>query len=602
MTTRRAGGRTAAPTRRELVLPETVTVKRLAEMMNVSPVDVIKQLMRQGVMATINQAIDYSIASLVTPAFGYQAKREEPKASPLSELLRAVQEPDPPETLQPRPPVVTILGHVDHGKTTLLDAIRETHVAEQEVGGITQHIGAYQVQYGGQRITFIDTPGHEAFTAMRARGAQVTDIAVLVVAADDGVMPQTVEALNHARAAGVPIMVAINKVDKPEANVERVKRQLGEQGLVLEEWGGDTIAVPVSAKARIGIDELLENLLVLAEVLELKANPQRPALGVVLEARMDKSRGPLATVLVQRGTLRLGDVVVAGVHWGRVKAMLNDVGRRIREAGPSSPVEVLGLGGVPEAGDIFMAVADDRTARDLVAMRLEEQEAERTRARAQSLEEVYARVTAGELKQLSVIIKTDVQGSVDAIRSALEKVAAGADRVKLQILHAASGSINESDVLLASASKAIIMGFNTRVEPGARRLAEAAGVDIRLYDIIYQMVEDVERAVRGALQPTEREVVEGHAEVRAVFPAGRGKVAGCYVRDGRVLRNALVRVQRDGKVIHDAPVSSLRRFKEDVTEVAQGFECGIGVEGFNDFQEGDILEVYRKERPRAAAS
>ncbi|MFQ5860319.1 MAG: translation initiation factor IF-2 [Dehalococcoidia bacterium] len=584
-----------------LELPETVTVKRLAELLQANPVEVIKLLMRNGIMAAINQAISLEVATRVAQTYGYRVKQQQAPPSMLDQLL-TTQEGDPSQQVT-RPPVVTILGHVDHGKTTLLDAIRQTRVAEREAGGITQHIGAYQVEYKGQAITFIDTPGHEAFTAMRARGAQVTDIAVLVVAADDGVMPQTVEALNHARAAKVPIVVAINKVDKPEADVDQVKRQLGEQGLVLEEWGGEVIAVPVSAKAGQGIEDLLENILVVAEVSELKANPQQPARGVVLESRLDKSRGPVATVLVEQGTLKVGDSVVAGSTWGRVKAMTDDAGKRTREPGPSRPVELLGLSGVAEAGDTLLAVSDERTARTIVAERQKEKTAEGARARALTLEDLSTQVTTGEVHELGLILKTDVQGSIDAVRNALAKLETTPEQVKLRILHAGTGTITESDVLLAVASKAVIIGFNTSVEPGARRMADTQGIQIRLYSIIYQLVDDMEKALQGMLKPRVQEVVEGRAEVLALFPLGKGgKVAGCIIRDGHILRGAPVRVLRQGEVVHEGTISSLRHYKENVTELAAGFECGIALEGFSDFEVSDTLEVYRRERLGAAAS
>ncbi|MBI2856365.1 MAG: translation initiation factor IF-2, partial [Chloroflexi bacterium] len=492
-------------------------------------------------------------------------------------------------------PVVTILGHVDHGKTTLLDAIRESKIAEGEVGGITQHIGAYQVEYKGEKITFLDTPGHEAFTAMRARGARATDIAVLVVAADDGVMPQTIEAINHAKAAGVPIVVAINKMDVPGADIDRVKRQLVENELVIEEWGGDVIAVPISAKQRQGIDDLLENILVVAEVSELKANPHRPATGVIVEAQMDKSKGPLATVLVQTGTLHVGDTVVVGNTWGRVKAMLSESGRRVKAADPSTPVEVLGLAHLPMAGDILEVLPNEKAAKDLVQERQQRQARERQTMTSPTLEEAAIRIGTGELTDLKLIIKTDVQGSVDAVRGSLEKLST--EKAKVNILHATSGTINESDVMLAAASKAVVIGFTTRVEQGARHLADSEKVDIRLYDIIYRLVEDVQRALEGLVKPATQEVVEGHGEVRVVFSMGRrGKIAGVYWTDGRITRNSTVRVLRKGDVVHQGNVSSLRHFKDDVREMTAGFECGVAVEGFNDFQEGDSLEALRQEQ------
>lgn len=582
-------------------LPPAITVRQLAEALGVSPIDVIKQLMRNGVMATINQAVDFDTAAIVAADLGFEARRKEEPVRNLEQILKQLApEREDPSLLRPRPPVITILGHVDHGKTTLLDAIRQTNVAAREVGGITQHIGAYQIEYQGHKITFLDTPGHEAFTAMRARGAQVTDIAVLVVAADDGVMPQTVEALNHARAANVPIVVAINKIDKPEANVERVKRQLADLGLLPEEWGGETIMVPISAKQRKGIDDLLDTLLLVAEMRELKANPNRPAVGVVIEAKVDKSKGPVATVLVQTGTLQVGDNVVVGDTWGRVKALLTDTGRRTRKAEPSMPVEVLGLDALPQAGDTLIAVPDEKTAKEIVEARQRQLAAQKALARPLTLEDLTKQIQAGEVKELPIILKCDVQGSVEAIKAALGKVES--DKAKVKFIHSMAGTITESDVLLALASRAVIVGFNTRVEPGARRLADKEGVQIRTYDIIYNLTEDVRRALEGLILPEEREVVEGHARVKAVFPVGKkGKVAGCLVTDGKVVRGAGVRILRGGTVVFEGQVSSLRRVKEDVREVLQGFECGVGIEGFTDFQEGDTLEVFRKERVKPPA-
>ena len=585
--TRRAGPR-------EVVLPPTLTVKQLGELIRVNPIDVIKQLMRNGVMAAINQVIDFDLAATITPAFGYKAKREERASSILSDTLEELETVDEANLIT-RSPVVTILGHVDHGKTTLLDTIRNSRITAGEVGGITQHIGAYQVEYRGQKISFLDTPGHEAFTAIRARGARITDMAVLVVAADDGVMPQTVEAIDHAKAANLPIVVAINKIDKPDSNPENVKRQLSEHGLVLEEWGGDVIAVPISAKSNIGIDDLLQNILVVAEVSDLKANVDRAATGVVIEVQLDRSRGPLATVLVQNGTLKIGDSVVAGAVSGRVRAMVNDLGRRVKAAGPSEPVEILGFSSLPQAGDKFYVASDDRTARAVVEENIHRREEEQSLARALTLEGVMASITAGEVKELNLILKADAQGSVEAVRSSLERLDSPSARVN--ILHAGSGGVNERDVLLASASKAIILAFNTNVEPGAERASEQEGVEVRSYDIIYQLIEDVEKALKGILAPTYREISQGRAEVRAVFAAGKaGKAAGCMVTDGRFARGLAVRVIRNGEVIHEGTVSSLRRFKDDVNEVNVGFECGIGVSGFGDFQEGDIIEAHRRER------
>jgi translation initiation factor IF-2 len=575
-------------------IPASLSVKQLADTLKVSPIEVIKELMKKGIMANINQSLDRDIALSIARELGFEPLEAKPSDEEAAEQIsRPVLEEDA-ALQQPRPPVVTIMGHVDHGKTSLLDAIRNTNVVASEVGGITQHIGAYQVEVHNQKITFLDTPGHEAFTAMRARGAQVTDIAVLVVAADDGVMPQTKEAIDHARAAGVPIVVAINKIDKPNANPDRVKQQLADLGLVIEEWGGDVVCVPVSAKKMEGIQELLENILVVAEVQELKANPNREAVGVVVEAEMDKSRGPLATVLIQTGTLKVGDTVVVGETWGRVKAMFNELGKRVKRAEPSTPVAILGLGSVPQAGDPLQAVPNEKTAKEIV----QERQSERQRktagpVRALSLDDLSQQIQDGSIRELAVILKTDVQGSLEPIISSLQRLEHDSARVK--VIHAHTGSVTESDVLLALASRAIILGFNTRIEPGARRLAEAEGVDIRQYDVIYKLTEDIEKALTGLLEPQEVEVVEGHAEVRQVFRIGkRGAVAGSFVRDGKVRRGASVRIIREGTQVHESSVSSLRRLKDDVREVAAGFECGIGVEGFTDFQEGDILEFFRK--------
>ena len=595
---RKGQSRRAAP--KVVILPRTLTVKRLAELTRISPIDVIKQLMRNGVMASMNQVIDFEVATLVTSAFGVRVKPEEERepASSAGALLETSDDEIDPSKLAVRSPVVTILGHVDHGKTTLLDTIRRSRVTDSEVGGITQHIGAYQVNYNGQDITFLDTPGHEAFTAIRARGARVTDIAVLVIAADDGMMPQTIEALNHAKAANVPVVVAVNKMDRPDADSEKVKRQLAEQGLVPEEWGGDVIVTPISAIQGDGIDDLLENILVVSEISELKADPDRRATGVVIEAKLDKSRGALATVLVQNGTLGVGNPLVAGTSWGRIKAMTNDLGKRVKEAGPSVPVEVMGFDSLPEAGDVFQVLPDERTVRDIVVQRLREKELENSGARALTLEEIYTGVNAGEVKELNLIIKADVQGSIEAVCSALERMES--DRVKVSILHAGSGTITETDVLLASASKAIIIGFSTTTQQGVERLAEREGVEIRHYNIIYRLIEDVEKALRGILESTYAEVVQGHAEVRVVFSVGRrNRIAGCMVSDGRLTRGVNVRVIRGGEVIHNGSISSIRHFKEEVNEITAGFECGVGLAGYTDFEEGDVLETYRRERVSA---
>jgi len=590
----RAAGDGSSPAKaRSVELPSALSVKQLGDLLGVSGVDIIKQLMRQSIMANINQVIDYESAAAAAAAFGYEA-HPQPQARKGTSLIKEIKKQQLEQDkeaggLKPRPPVVTVMGHVDHGKTKLLDAIRRTNVVDTEAGGITQHIGAYQVEVNGQRITFLDTPGHEAFTAMRARGAQVTDIAVLVVAADDGVMPQTLEAIDHARAAGVPIVVAINKIDKPEANVERVKQQLAEVGLVPEEWGGDTICVPVSAKENKGIPDLLENILLVAEMEELKAEPNKPATGVVIEAKLDKTRGPVATVLVHNGTLRIGDTMVVGTVWGRLKAMFNDVGKQVRRAGPATPIEILGLNSVPQAGETLTVAANERQARALIEKRQSEQEA--AAVRAVSLANLSELLSEGRVKELDIILKTDVQGSIEPIKSSLEQLST--DEIKVRVIRSGSGSVTESDVMLAIASKAIIIGFSTDAEPGARHLAEVEGISIRRYDVIYSVVDDVSKALKGMLAPTKVEVVDGRAEVRAIFPAAKNtKVAGVYVTEGKVTRGVSVRVLRQKEVAAESTVSSLRRFKEDVREVIAGYECGVGVTDFNDFQVGDILEFF----------
>ncbi|MEE8443341.1 MAG: translation initiation factor IF-2 [Dehalococcoidia bacterium] len=581
-------GQRTATGPRALTVPDAISVAHLAELINASPIELMKQLMRAGIMANINQVIDFDTAAAIIPGFGFRAVSvvDTPKGT---KDIGAEQEDA--ALLQPRPPVVTILGHVDHGKTTLLDFIRKTKVAEREEGGITQHIGAYQVEYQNQQITFLDTPGHEAFTAMRARGAQATDIAVLVVAADDGVMPQTIEAINHVKAAGVPIIVGINKIDLPDADLERVKRQLAEHDLLIEDWGGDVVSVPISAKAGDGVVDLLENILVVAEVAELRANPDRLARGIVVESKLDKSRGPTATVLVKTGTLRVSDHLVVGTTRGRVKALVNDAGQRIKSATPSMPVEVLGLDKLPEAVDVFTVAQSEREARELVEERLRQQQ---TAGPQVSLEEMFSRIRAGEAKDLNLIIKADVYGSVEAIRDSLSQMST--DKVQVRIIHAASGSITETDVFLAVASQAIIIGFNTTLELGARHVANAQHVEIRFYSVIYTLLEDIQNTLEGLIPPTMKETVEGHATVRVVFSRSRrSTVAGVYVTDGRLLRNASARIIREGQVIYDGSIASLRHFKEDVREMATGFECGIGLAGFDDFQEGDIIEVHRQE-------
>ncbi len=585
---------------RSIQIPRVLTVKELGDLMGMSAVDVIKELMKNGVMASINQSIDFETAAIVAHDLGFEpneasAAEEEPSEA---EGRKAPVEEEEGAALQPRPPVVTVLGHVDHGKTSLLDAIRKTHVTEREAGGITQHIGAYQVKVNDQRITFLDTPGHEAFTAMRARGAQVTDLAVLVVAADDGVMPQTLEAIDHARAAEVPIVVAISKIDLADAKPDRVKQQLAEREVTIEEYGGDVICVPVSAKTEEGLQELLENILVAAEVLELRANPDRPALGTVIEAQMDHTRGPTATVLVEAGTLRVADVIVVGGTWGRVKAMFNERGRRIKAAGPGEPAAVLGLQDVAQAGEVFRVVPDEKTARQIIVQRLREKEAAALHVRPRvTLDTLFGEISAGKVKELNLILKTDVQGSIEPIRQALEKLTT--DQVRVKVIHGASGSVTEADVMLAIASKGIIIGFNTRVEPGAQHLIELEGVDLRQHSVIYNVTEEVQKALQGMLEPTYKEVVTGHAEVRQVFQLRRrAQVAGCYVRDGAVTRNDLVRVLRGEEALSETKIASLRRFQDDVREVQTGFECGVGLEDFTDFQEGDVLEFYRLEREK----
>jgi len=575
-----------------------MTVGELAEAIGVSAVELIKALIRRGVMANINQQIDFETAVKVAADFGVELVERTPEVvhqeKSLAEIVRAsAQEPG----AVPRPPVVTIMGHVDHGKTKLLDAIRHTNVAEGEAGGITQHIGAYQVEVQGRKITFLDTPGHEAFTAMRARGAQVTDIAVLVVAADDGVMPQTREAVAHARAANVPIIVAINKIDLPTANPARVKQQLAEIGVIVEEYGGDVPVVEVSAKQRLGIEDLLEMILLVADMHELKANPNRPAIGVIIEAKVDQRRGPVATVLVQTGTLKLNDVVVAGATWGRIRAMFDDRGRKVRRAEPSMPVEILGLENVPEAGDYLQVVEDERTAKEIATQLALKRRAEAAEARVVKLDEFHKGLEIGQMRELRLILKADVQGSLEAIQNALAKLNDELEGVGITVVHAATGAVSESDVMLAATTGAVVLGFNVRPDVAARRAAEATGVDIRYYNVIYHLLEEVRAGVTGLLAPETREVIDGVAEIREIFRLpNRAVAAGLYVLNGKALRNARVRVIRDGKVIHDGTVASLRRFKEDVREVAAGYECGLTIENFNDLRVGDQIEFYHIER------
>ncbi len=580
-------------------LVEGTTVKEFAEAIGQKVSAVITKLMETGIMATLNQPIDLNAASLIAEQYGLKVDAVAGKTE--EEILeeQTVSE-DRPEDLAARPPVITVMGHVDHGKTSLLDAVRQTKVAEGEAGGITQHIGAYIVTVGQKRVTFLDTPGHEAFTAMRARGAKVTDIVVLVIAADDGVMPQTVEAINHAKAAGVPIVVAVNKIDKPEANPDRVKNALAEYGLIPEQWGGQTIFAEVSAKKKIGLDHFLEMILLQAEILELRANPRKPMAGTIIEARLDRGRGPVATVLVQEGTLKAGDAFVAGVHWGRVRTLIDDLGRKVQSATPATPVEVIGFDGVPSGGDTFVVVRDERVAREIANQRMQRQRlAEMAKVRRVTLEDLYAKIKEGAVKELKIIIKADVQGSAEAMRESLQKLATPA--VSLTVIHAGVGGITDSDVLLASASNAIIIGFNVRPEPSAASLAEREKVDIRTYTVIYDAINDVRSAMEGLLDPTFREKIVGRAEVRQTFNVPKaGVVAGCYVVDGTVSRASMsARVLRDSVVIYQGKVASLRRFKDDVREVASGYECGIGIENFNDIKVGDVVEIFTQEKVAA---
>ena len=575
---------------RTLVLPEKLTIRELADKMKVQPSVIVKKLFLKGTMVTVNQEVDYEQAEEIALEFNCICEPEE-KVDVIAELLK--EEDDPEDTLVARPPVVCVMGHVDHGKTSLLDAIRSTRVTDREAGGITQHIGASVVSINGQNITFLDTPGHEAFTAMRMRGANSTDIAILVVAADDGVMPQTVEAINHAKAAGVEIIVAINKVDKPSANIERVKQELSEYELIPEDWGGSTIFVPVSAKTHQGIEELLEMILLTSEVCELKANPKRKARGLVIEAQLDKGKGPVATILVQKGTLHVGDFIAAGASSGKVRAMMDDKGRRVKEAGPSTPVEILGLSDVPNAGEVLVATENDKEAKNFAATFISENKnrlLEETKAKM-SLDDLFSQIQEGNLKELNLIVKADVQGSVEAVKQSLVKLSN--DEVVVKVIHGGVGAINESDVTLASASNAIIIGFNVRPDATAKATAEQEGVDLRLYRVIYQAIEDVEAAMKGMLDPVFEEKVIGHAEVRQIFKAsGVGNIAGSYVLDGVFQRGCTVRISREGKQIFEGPLASLKRFKDDVKEVKAGYECGLVFEGFNDIQELDQVEAY----------
>ena len=578
-------------TSRALVLPDSLTVKDLAELLDQSPIDVIKQLMRHGIMVNVNQVIDHQVAAVAAAAYGVRTRLAEQKADTGS-INAASQEVD--ETLQSRPPVITILGHVDHGKTSLLDYIRQSAVVDKEAGGITQHIGAYQVEHEGQPITFLDTPGHAAFTAIRSRGARVTDIAVLVVAADDGIMPQTDEAIDHVRAADVPIVIAINKMDLPTAQPDVVKRQLSERNLLVEEWGGEVIAVPVSAQTGDGIDDLLENLSVLSEILELKANPDRPAAGVVVEATLDRRRGPSATILIQAGTLRVGDYVVAGTAWGRVRAMANEHGQTVDSITPGSPGVLMGLNAVPEAGDILTVVGSERAARQMAGRR-DQRSSTGNLETVLTLDSVVKQIDAGDVKELVLVLKADVQGSVEAAVHSIEQLSEG--DVKARIIHSGSGSVSDSDVQLAAASGGIVLAFNVGFEVGAERTAERLGVEVREYQIIYRLLEDVESALQGLLEPEYEEVVVGRAEIREIFPGRRGiRIAGCRVLDGRIVRQGNIRVMRDADVLTETQIGSLRHFRDEVNQATAGTDCGIVLDDFNEFEEGDLIVAYRMER------
>lgn len=571
----------------------TLTVQQLAEALEKPATEVIMKLMKMGTMASLNQEVNFEIASHLASEYGFTlvAGSNDEEAEEEIEALMQIEE-DKEEDLKPRPPVVTVMGHVDHGKTSLLDAIRSTHVTNSEAGGITQHIGASEVSINGQKIVFLDTPGHEAFTAMRARGAQVTDIAILVVAADDGIMPQTIEAINHAKAAGVPLIIAINKIDKPAANQDRVKQELSEQGLLVEDWGGDVIAVPVSARQRTGIDTLLEMILLVSEMEELKANPDKRAVGTVVEAELDKGRGPVATVLVQGGTLKVGDPIVCGVASGKVRAMINSKGKRVKTAGPSTAVEILGLSEVPQGGDQFVAVPSDKIARNVAEKRQHIAREEMLKSNQRmSLDQFFEQMNEGQVKELNIVIKADVQGSVQAVKQSLEKLSN--EEVAVRVIHGGVGAINESDVMLAAASNAIIIGFNVRPVPSAESLAEKESVDVRSYTIIYKAIEDIQAAMSGMLDPEYRDEDTGKAEIREVYKiSGVGTVSGCYVTSGKIFRNGKVRIVRDGIIIHEGEIQALKRFKDDVKEVNNGYECGMSFVNYNDIKVGDIVEAY----------
>ncbi len=571
-------------------IPDEIGVGELAERLEVPATEVIKKLMMLGVMASISQSVDYETASLIAEDFGAIVEKE---IILTREDILFNDFEDTEDQLEPRSPVVVVMGHVDHGKTSLLDAIRSTNVIDTEAGGITQHIGAYRVRVNDRKITFLDTPGHEAFTAMRARGAQVTDIAIIVVAADDGIMPQTIEAINHAKAANVGIVVAINKIDREGANPDRIKQELTEHGLVPEDWGGDTICVEISAKMRLNIEDLLEMVLLVADMRELKANPNRRAKGTVIEAKLDKGRGPVASILVQNGTLKAGDTVVVGTSFGHIRAMFDDKGKAVKKAGPSVPVEILGLDSVPEGGEVFYAVDDERMAKQVIEARKQKIKEERlTSSNVVTLDDFFNKVQEGQIKDLNIVIKADVQGSVEAVKQSLERLSN--DEVRVNVIHSGVGAVRESDVMLAYASNAIIVGFNVRPDAGATASAEDKGVDIRLYRVIYTAIEEIEAAMKGMLDPTYKEEVTGHAEIRQTFKvSGVGTIAGCYVTDGTITRNTQVRIVRDGIVVHEGELASLKRFKDDVKEVNSGYECGLSIERFNDIKEGDVVEGFR---------
>jgi translation initiation factor IF-2 len=606
-----SGVQTLDPRERGAIeLPGTITVKELAELLGVNPADIIRELIKSGIFATINQLVDRDTASLVAGELGYEVAETEASGAVGADEDEGVDEAtkevlfeeDDPALLEPRAPIVTVMGHVDHGKTSLLDAIRTTEVAAGERGGITQGIGASEVTHDGKRVVFLDTPGHEAFTAMRARGAKVTDIAVVVVAADDGVMPQTLEAISHAKAAKVPIIIALNKIDKPDANPDRVKTELTEAGIVVEEYGGDVPLVPVSAKTRVGLDALLEMILLVADLQELKANPKRSAIGTIIEAKLDKGRGPVATALVQTGTLKVGDIIVVGETFGRVRALENEQGKRVTKAGPSTPVVILGLSDVPQAGDILRVVGDEKEARTMVESRKAASAAKSGDGSGRAtLEDLYSQIQAGQAKELRIILKADVSGSLGAITHALEQL--DQDEIRLNVLLEGAGDITDNDIMLAAASNAIVVGFNTKITDTARRAAEAEGVDVRLYDIIYKLTDDVGAALKGLLEPEIVEVVEGRAEVRQVIRVGKNTViAGSFVTDGRIVRGGNARVWRSSKVIATDRIESLRRFRDDVREVQQNYECGIGLANFHDIVEGDIIECFTSQTVSRASA